>query len=152
MLANARPPPGFVRGTGSSSGNNCLISSVVQALAGVADETQQHRDLCADIRLRGAGWLWHARKFIEASESALAFISDCVSDPDCPIVHMTLHSGHDGGNRQEVRAEGAARAGPPRVVHLYNPGVCISIHCFPCHEAPRCALAQSWLWIRDDEF
>lgn len=90
MVADAHPPPGFLRGRGSAAGNNCLISSIAQALLGTGDQSQGHIDVCANIRRRGAGLFWDERSFIEASEAALAFICDCMMG-GFPIIHMTLH-------------------------------------------------------------
>jgi hypothetical protein len=132
MVADAHPPPGFLRGRGSAAGNNCLISSIAQALLGTGDQSQGHIDVCANIRRRGAGLFWDERSFIEASEAALAFICDCLME-GFPIIHMTLHCGHDGGNCQEVRAEGAVREGPPRAIHLYNP---VGVHFDPLFPLP----------------
>ena len=128
MVANSRPPDGFLRGCGSMAGNNCFISSVVQALAGVGDSGQEHDSLCADIRRRGAGVFWDEKSFVTASESALAFICDCAIPDAFPRVHVTLYSGHDGGHRQEICTEGAARQGPLRHIHIYNP---VGVHFDP---------------------
>ena len=132
MVADAHPPPGFLRGRGSAAGNNCLISSIAQALPGTGDQSQGHIDVCANIRRRGAGFFWDERSFIEASEAALAFICDCLMEGFL-IIHMTLHCGHDGGNFQEVRTEGAVREGLPRAIHLYNP---VGVHFDPLFPLP----------------
>ena len=119
MVVNAAVPGGFSRGKGSMAGNNCFISSVAQALLGLASAGEEHDKFCAQIRRAGMGDLWGANNFILASAETLAFISDQVLGPG-HAVFLTLHSSHDGSNVVHIES-GCSDTRAQKSIHIFNP-------------------------------
>ena len=103
------------------AGNNCLISSVMQALLGKDLHGPEHDEQCAQIRLAGMGSLWAARDFIEANTATLEFVTDRVLGAKS-VVLCHLYSSHDGTTVSHVRCNDASVLEDSlRVIHIFNP-------------------------------
>jgi hypothetical protein len=121
MVANNRVPAGFVRGRGSMQGNNCFISSVMQALVGKELRGPEHDEACAQIRRAGLGQLWRANNFIEAIPSTLSFVTRHVFGEDRSVM-CHLYSSRDGTTLEDVACgECSAGEGPQHHIHMFNP-------------------------------
>lgn len=119
MVVNAAIPTGFKRGRGSMRGNNCFISSVVQALTGVSGGGDEHDQLCAQIRQAGTGKLWSGSNFIEASAVTLEFITEQVLGSG-HLVLLNLYSSYDGSNVSQIPC-GAPGRHTQHQIHVLNP-------------------------------
>ena len=121
MVANSRVPVGFARGRGSMEGNNCFISSIIQALLGKDLHGPEHHESCAKIRQAGLGTLWLANNFIEANPETLAFVTAHVLGKGQAVV-CHLYSSYDGTTVSEVRCGDATTPAELwHVIHLFNP-------------------------------
>ena len=128
MVANNRVPDGFVRGRGSMAGNNCFMSSVMQALLGKDLHGPEHHEACAKIRRAGLGTLWQASNFIEANPETLAFVTGHVlGEVQAVVCHF--YSSRDGTTVFDVRCgDTSTPKGRRHVIHVFNP---IGVHFDP---------------------
>ena len=122
MVANSRVPDGFARGRGSMAGNNCFISSVVQALLGESLYGPEHNKVCAKIREAGIRRdLWQEADFIEANPATLAFVTLSVLGKGHAVV-CRCYSSHDGTTVTNVCCDdGSTPEGQKHVIHVFNP-------------------------------
>jgi len=113
---NVSLPPGFRCGVGSTSDNNCFISSLVQLLRGAPEAGPLHTTECAQIRRLGVqAGVWRGPPaHIEADHDAVALVCQALQHDAVPSV--VVFAGLHADLRQEV--PGAAGA---RTLHLFNP-------------------------------
>lgn len=127
MVANSRVPSGFERGAGSTKGNNCFISSVVQCLRGAAASGFDHEEECAALRRAGSGNVWGERDFIVASPETLLFVATAVLGQEGDVT-CTIYSAHDGSNVTVVRTGHVGDHARAHDISLFNP---VGVHFDP---------------------
>lgn len=114
LLDDFSPPIGFRRGVGSSDGNNCWISSLVQLLRGAPARGFEHEAECGKIRRFGVSiGAWAAGStHIDADSDAVEAVCRVVQKP---VPNVVIFAGPRGEMCQDI----PSTPGAP-IVFMFN--------------------------------
>lgn len=133
---NVHLPPEFACGVGSTKGNNCWISSLVQLVRGAPDAGFLHDAECASIRDQGVhAGVWAASPdHIAAGIEAIEMVCHALQCEHVP--NVVILAGLRADLRQEVLSNPANRT-----VCMFNP---VGMHFDPLWPAPGLTAEAGW--------